>query len=157
MTTEPLKYRGYFGSSEISYEDNVLHGRLLFIKDVVTYEAESPQALREAFYEAVDDYLETCAELGDKPDVPFKGTFNVRVGQDRHREAALASMRMGQSLNDFVAQAIDNALSKGASPPAPVNIFVAAFDEMASRLTAGTMPPQQWIKHATATAIIARH
>lgn len=156
MTSEPMKYKGYFGSADISVEDNVLHGRLLFIKDVVSYEAETPQELRLAFHEAVDDYLATCAELGDTPDAPFKGTFNVRVGQDRHREAVLAARRRGQSLNDYVTQAIDFSLSKTVTQP-PVNIILASFNEMSSRLTTGFIANQQWVKHVTATANPARH
>ncbi len=36
---------------------------------------------------AVDDYLELCEAEDRKPDVPLKGSFNVRPGRDLHRRA----------------------------------------------------------------------
>ena len=53
-----LEYRGHTGTIEISLEDNCLHGRLEFIKNLVTYEAQTVAGLKAAFVKAVDDYLE---------------------------------------------------------------------------------------------------
>lgn len=63
MTTM-LEYKGYLGSVEYSDPDEVLHGRLEFIRDLVTYEGMDARCLKAAFHEAVDDYLELC-EAGD--------------------------------------------------------------------------------------------
>jgi predicted HicB family RNase H-like nuclease len=52
-----LEYEGYFGSVEYSDEDKVLHGRLEFIRDLVTYEGTDAKGLKRAFHQAVDDYL----------------------------------------------------------------------------------------------------
>lgn len=78
--TPIFEYKGYSGSAEISIADNLLHGRLLFIRDIVTYAAENPRALQAAFEEAVDDYLRTCVELGDNPDNPAQGTAKIETG-----------------------------------------------------------------------------
>ena len=64
-----LEYKGYLGSVEYSDEDEVLHGRLEFIRDLVTYEGKDAKGIRTAFQEAVDDYLELCEAEGGKPDV----------------------------------------------------------------------------------------
>jgi predicted HicB family RNase H-like nuclease len=105
-----FEYKGYLGSAEVSVEDDLLVGRLLYIRDVVSYVASGPKALKQAFQEAVDDYLATCNELGDQPDVPFKGSFNVRTGPERHRRVALAASSCDTSLNDWVCMAIDEKL-----------------------------------------------
>ena len=55
-----LEYKGYFGSLEYSDEDDVFHGRLEFIRDLVTYEGGDAKGLKAAFQEAVDDYLALC-------------------------------------------------------------------------------------------------
>lgn len=73
-----LKHKGYVGSSNISLEDNCLYGKIEFINDLVTYEGQTPEELKAAFIEAVDDYIETCKELEQAPEKPFKGSFNVR-------------------------------------------------------------------------------
>lgn len=97
-----FEYKGYLGSAEVSLEDNILHGKLLYITDVISYAADSPKELEAAFRTAVDEYLETCEECGDEPNVPFKGVFNVRLGPELHRACALAAEHAGTSLNDWV-------------------------------------------------------
>lgn len=104
--TELLEYKGYFGSVAFSEEDEVLHGKLEFLRDLVTYEAPDAKGLKQAFHEAVDDYLALCAEQGRKPDVPLKGSFNVRPGRDLHRRAMLYAKRRGLNLNTVVAEAL---------------------------------------------------
>jgi predicted HicB family RNase H-like nuclease len=101
-----LNYRGYYGSVEISPEDRVLFGRLLFIGPLVNYEAESAQGLEQAFQAAVDDYLADCKQHGIEPEKPCKGTFNVRLGAELHLAAAVAAHEEATSLNDLVKQAV---------------------------------------------------
>ncbi|WP_219722180.1 toxin-antitoxin system HicB family antitoxin [Oligella urethralis] len=50
-----------------------------------------------------------CGELGKKPDVPFKGTFIVRISPALHRHAAIAS---NFSLNAFIGEAIKEKLER---------------------------------------------
>jgi predicted HicB family RNase H-like nuclease len=80
----------------------------------VTFEGGSVRELKKAFHEAVDDYLETCAEVGKDPDKTYKGTFNVRISTDLHKAAAVYAAVNNISLNDFVKTAIDYALSHKA-------------------------------------------
>lgn len=49
------------------------------MNDLFNFERFSAQELKMAFEEAVEDYLETCKEIGKTPDKTYKGTFNVRV------------------------------------------------------------------------------
>lgn len=107
-----MQYNGYHGSVEVSLEDNILHGSIQFINDLVTYEAETPEQLEKEFQAAVDDYLETCCELGKTPDKEFSGTFNVRVGGDVHRKAAIAATLEGVTLNEFTRRALHDATRK---------------------------------------------
>ncbi len=70
-----LEHRGYLGSVHYSKEDDALHGRLEFIRDLVTYEAQAVLGLKQAFQESVDDYLQFCQDQGRSPDVPLKGSL----------------------------------------------------------------------------------
>lgn len=65
-------YKGYEGSVELSGEDNCYHGKLLWISDLVTYQADRAEDLFSAFQEAVDDYLDTCAACNIVPKVSEK-------------------------------------------------------------------------------------
>lgn len=113
--SDTLEYKGYIGSAEVDVENRVLVGRLLFIRDAIAYSATSIETLEKAFREAVDDYLATCAEEGDEPDLPCKGSFNVRVGPERHRAIAIAARREGVGLNEFISNALDDAVRTRAA------------------------------------------
>jgi len=106
-----MKYKGYYGSSNISFEDGVIYGKIECITDLITYEGTTVDELRSAFEEAVDDYLETCEELGKAPNKTMSGTFNVRIGEELHKKAYLASVAKNMSLNDFVKQSIADAVN----------------------------------------------
>lgn len=102
-----LEYNGYTGSIEASIEDRCLFGKILFISDLVTYEAETVSDLEAEFIAAVDDYLLTCKEAGTDPQRPFKGSFNVRISPELHRKAAIEANKENISLNELTAKAID--------------------------------------------------
>ena len=53
-----MKYKGYEAVVSFDADDRVLHGRLLYTQDVVSFEAHDVNELERAFHEAVDDYLE---------------------------------------------------------------------------------------------------
>ncbi len=72
-----LKYKGYLGTVEPDFENNILHGRLAFIRDLVTYEAETLADLEREFKTSVDLYLQSCVEDGKGPDTPFKGVSGL--------------------------------------------------------------------------------
>lgn len=114
MKTE-LTYKGYYGSAEISIEDQCLHGRILFIDDLITYEAETPADLSEAFKQAVDDYLAYCTQMGKLADKPYSGSFNVRIGGERHKKLAHYASRNRISLNEAMCRACD-ALTTSTKP-----------------------------------------
>lgn len=107
-----IEYKGYIGSVEYSADDDVLHGRLEFIRDLVTYEGLDAKSVKVAFQGAVDDYLELCEAEGRKPDVPLKGSFSVRPGRDLHRRAALCAKRQGVNLNTVVSDALRRYLER---------------------------------------------
>jgi predicted HicB family RNase H-like nuclease len=102
-----LKYKGYEGTAELDMERMICRGKVLFIEDLVTYEADSPGNLQNEFEAAIDDYLETCAALGREPRRPLKGQFNVRVQPSLHKAAALRAIQDKVSLNEVVAKALD--------------------------------------------------
>lgn len=101
-----LTYKGYIGSVRYSPEDEVFHGRIEAVADLVTFEADSAKQLRQEFEAAVDDYLATCQQVGKAPDKTFKGVFNVRLGAELHRQAALAALSRQISLNELMTQAV---------------------------------------------------
>lgn len=107
--TNTLSYKGYTGSVDINIEDRCLHGKILFIDDIITYEGDTIPDIETAFKGAVDRYMAHCKESGKPANKPYSGTFNVRIGPELHRKAAKAAHARNIKLNVFVAQAIKTA------------------------------------------------
>ncbi|MEM7109912.1 MAG: type II toxin-antitoxin system HicB family antitoxin [Bacteroidota bacterium] len=107
-----LEYKGYTGSIEYSSEDNLLYGKVLGIRGLISYEGETGKLLEDDFKEAVDVYLADCKDVGKTPEKPFKGSFNVRIPASLHQKAALLAMEAKTSLNNFVAEAIRSRVSQ---------------------------------------------
>ncbi len=53
-----MMYKGFLAHFEYSDEDQCFVGHIAGIKDIVGFHGQSIVELREAFEEAVDDYLE---------------------------------------------------------------------------------------------------
>ncbi|MFW5657521.1 MAG: type II toxin-antitoxin system HicB family antitoxin [Bacteroidota bacterium] len=107
-----LEYKGYTGSIEYSKEDELLYGKILGIKGLISYEGRTGQELERDFKEAVDTYLIDCKKAGLKPEKPFKGNFNVRISPKLHQKAALMALEYKMSLNSFVAESIRERVFK---------------------------------------------
>lgn len=134
-----LSYKGFDGSAEIDVERQVCRGKLLFIPDLVTFEADSPKELQQEFEAAVEDYLATCAELGRKPFKPFRGSFNVRVPPELHRSAAVHAAQENLSLNDVVVRALDCYLN-GRTDVHNHNNFTVRLETAVRSVTPGSEP-----------------
>lgn len=105
-----IEYKGYWTKVEYSAEDGILFGKIEGISDLVNFECERASEAEAAFHEAVDDYLAFCEDLGQDPDRAYKGTFNVRISPELHRLADMQSSKRGVSLNQLVANALDEYL-----------------------------------------------
>jgi predicted HicB family RNase H-like nuclease len=105
-----MKYKGYKAHIEYSEEDGCFVGHIAGIRDVVGFHGESVTELRQAFEEAVDDYLETCAKLGKNPQKSYSGNIMLRIPPDIHAEVAIAAETSGKSINQLVAEILDQTI-----------------------------------------------
>ncbi len=104
-----FQYKGYLGTFEFESGDDAFHGEISGIRDVIHFTGRSVDELRQAFQEAVDDYLTTCADIGKTPEKPYSGRFMVRVSPEVHRLTESAAKVTGKSLNAFAAEALERA------------------------------------------------
>jgi len=102
-----LKHKGYIGSVEFDDEDEVFHGKVIGIRDVITFQGTSVEELKEAFTDSVEDYLEFCAERGEEPEKPYSGKFVLRLPEKGHRLISTAAQLSNKSLNTW---AIENLI-----------------------------------------------
>lgn len=104
--TGMMEYKGYHAKVEYSPEDEAFIGNVFGIADTLVFEGQSIEELQTMFHASIDDYLELCREIGKQPDREYRGTFNVRVPAELHREAALAAESRDISLNQLVTEAL---------------------------------------------------
>ena len=105
-----MEYKGYLGSVEFSEEDALFYGKVLGIRALISYEGSNAQELVTDFHSAVNDYLELCAHQGKEPERAYKGSFNVRISPELHKQAVVAAMAHNMTLNSFVESSIAQAL-----------------------------------------------
>lgn len=106
-----LEYKGYTGRVEFDDEAQLLHGQVVGLRDVVTFQARSVDELGEAFKDSVDDYLEFCAERGEEPDKPFSGRFVLRMSPELHRKAYVRARHEDKSLNSWITGVLAEAVA----------------------------------------------
>lgn len=97
---------------EYSKEDDLLYGKTLGVRGLISYEGKTGHELEADFKEAIDAYLADCKRDGMEPEKPFKGSFNVRISPKLHQTAALLAMKNKMSLNSFVAESIKEKIIK---------------------------------------------
>jgi predicted HicB family RNase H-like nuclease len=105
-----MEYKGYIGKVEIDDEAGILHGEVINIRDVITFEGASVDEIQRAFRESVDDYLEFCTQRGETPEKPFSGKFVVRLPTELHRKAYIQAKLADKSLNGWVTEVLQTVL-----------------------------------------------
>jgi predicted HicB family RNase H-like nuclease len=104
-----MTYKGYAARIEYSDEDGCFIGRIAGIKDVIGFHADCVKELREAFAEAVDDYIATCSKLNRSPQKPYSGRLILRIPPEVHARAATMADLHGKSLNQWAAEVLSKA------------------------------------------------
>ena len=107
-----MDYKGYFSKIVFDEEANIFHGEVINLRDVIAFEGETVNELRQAFHDSVDDYFEFCAERGEDPEKPYPGKFVVRVEPELHKSIAIEARKRGQSINALVSEALTKAIKE---------------------------------------------
>lgn len=109
MSMNTMNYKGYTARVEFDARDNILVGRVLGARDIISFHATTVAKLRKEFEDAVNDYLAYCEERGIAPDKPASGQMMLRVPPEVHAAANIAAQAAGKSLNQWAAEVIKEA------------------------------------------------
>ena len=102
-----LEYKTCIGIVEA--DDGVFAGRVIGLRDVITFEGRSFAEVEQVFRDSIDDYLAFCAERGEPPDRSYSGKIPLCLDPDLHRRAALRAQAEGISLGQWIARRIEAA------------------------------------------------
>jgi hypothetical protein len=62
-----MVHKGFIGTVHHNADDEIFHGKIEGINDLITFEGNSVKELKEAFMEAVEDYVLLCKKTGKEP------------------------------------------------------------------------------------------
>ncbi|MBE6290546.1 MAG: type II toxin-antitoxin system HicB family antitoxin [Bacteroidaceae bacterium] len=110
-----LEYKGYKGSVEYSKADNCLVGKVLGMSgDLIAYEGNTIDELRQDFEAGIDSYLEACEADGVKPKKPYSGKFLIRMTSDLHSRVAMMAAERHTTINDYINSIIIKEVTEPA-------------------------------------------
>jgi len=104
-----MRYKGYSARIEYDARDDIFVGRVLGMRDIISFHASSVAQLHEAFSEALDDYLADCHEQGIAPEKPASGKVMLRIRPEVHAAASIAARAAGKSLNQWADEVFEQA------------------------------------------------
>lgn len=111
MSNNFLSYKGFYGSVNFSAADEVFYGKLEGVDDLVSFEGTSVKELKANFKLSVEDYIVYCEKNSYQLRKSFKGSFNIRIKPEIHKQAALFAIKQNISLNQFVQKAIEREIT----------------------------------------------
>ena len=104
-----LTYKGYKARVEFDPRDSIFVGRVLGIKDSISFHGGTVSALKERFAAAINHYLADCKATGRKPEKPASGKLMLRIAPEVHAKALVIARASGKSLNQWAAEVLAKA------------------------------------------------
>ena len=104
-----MEYKGFTARVEYDGEDEVFVGRLLGLRAVVSFHANTVAKLKREMHVAVDEYVASCERRGEAPERPLSGNVPLRMPPETHGRAAVLAEASGKSLNQLITELVESA------------------------------------------------
>ncbi len=101
-----LEYRGYHAAISYDADDELFVGEVFGIVDSLNFHGSSIDELKQKFADCIENYLDVCKQIGKEPEKEFKGSFNVRIPSELHRQIATLAAQQKITLNQYVVNAL---------------------------------------------------
>ena len=108
-----MSHKGYTARVEYDERDSIFVGRILGIRNIISFHGETVGELRGEFEHAVEDYLADCESEGVQPEKSASGKLLLRVGPEVHGRALVAAQAAGKSLNQWATEVLQHAVQTG--------------------------------------------
>ncbi len=105
-----MRHKGYTARIEYDERDNIFVGRILGIRNIISFHGKTVAELRAEFEHAVTDYLTDCKREGVVPEKPASGKLLLRVPPEIHGRALVAAQAAGKSLNQWASEVLQHAV-----------------------------------------------
>ena len=108
-----MTYKGYTARVEFDDRDSIFVGRILGVRNIISFHGETVSELRTAFERSVADYLLDCEQQDIQPEKPASGKLLLRVPPEVHGRALVAAQAAGKSLNQWATEVLQRAAQTG--------------------------------------------
>ncbi|MEJ7849304.1 MAG: type II toxin-antitoxin system HicB family antitoxin [Pyrinomonadaceae bacterium] len=105
-----LSYKGLTAKVEFSAEDKLFVGRLIGVKEIVTFHGETVDELTSSMKETVDFYIEVCEKTGEKVKKSYSGKVMLRLPGKLHERIAEIAELSGKSINEWGKEVFESAV-----------------------------------------------
>ena len=106
-----MHYKGYTARIEFDEADGIFWGKVLGLPSHtnISFEGQTVDQLTNDFHQAIDFYIEDCAQSGKPALKPASGKLMLRVDPEVHSAALIAAEANGVSLNQWAAKVLRDA------------------------------------------------
>jgi predicted HicB family RNase H-like nuclease len=106
-----MEYKGFTARIDYDGEDEVFVGRLLGLRAIVSFHADTVAKLKREMHVAVDEYVASCERRGETPEKPLSGNVPLRMPPEVHGRAAVLAEASGKSLNQLINDLLAEVLA----------------------------------------------
>jgi predicted HicB family RNase H-like nuclease len=105
-----MEINGYRAIIQYDREIEMFRGEFVDLNGGADFYAKDIDGLRKEGEISLNVFLEMCHEDGVEPRKSYSGRFNLRVSPKLHEEVSVRAAAEGKSLNQWVADVIDEAI-----------------------------------------------
>lgn len=97
-----MTYKGYTARIDFDERDNIFVGRVLGIRDSISFHGKSVSELTKDFHAAINHYLADCEATGRSPEKSYSGNLMLRISPEVHAHVAVRAAVHDKSINEWV-------------------------------------------------------
>ena len=105
-----MTFEGHKAKIEYDPEIDMFRGEILGLNGGADFYGKTPDELRKEFKKSLKVFSYVCREKGIEPYKDYSGKFNLRIHPNLHAELAARAAAEGKSLNQWVAEALDQII-----------------------------------------------
>ena len=105
-----MTLEGHKAKIEYDPEIDMFRGEILGLNGGADFYGKTPSELRKEFKKSLKIFFDVCKEKGIDPYKNYSGKFNLRISPDLHSEIAARAAAEGKSLNQWVAETLDQII-----------------------------------------------
>ena len=117
-----MEYKGYTARIDYDGEDEIFVGRLLGLRAMVSFHADTVAKLKREMQLAVDEYVASCEKRGETPEKPMSGQFALRMPPEVHGRAAIFAEASGKSLNQLITDLLEQLTGSAMTDKASLGL-----------------------------------